>query len=116
MYPHCITTFNKLHSGKILPRIKSTARCCIPYEHIGPTDVGVIYHYKYKSEEEFYTKSCLRGDSLLPRGDMAKCDHMHNKGNFPRNGSDFDDGAWKQLTRQVPKYTIFDRMTNVSLY
>jgi len=104
-------------SGTILPRIISTARCCIPYEHpTGPTDVGVIYHYKYKSDEEYYIKSCVRGDSLLPRGQMTKCGHMRNGGNYPRNGSDFDDGAWKQLTRQVPKYAIFDKMTNVSLY
>lgn len=32
------------------------------------------------------------------------------------DGTDYDDGAWKQLKKQVPKYAIFDRMTNVSLY
>ena len=35
----------------------------------------VIYHYKYRSEEEYYIKSCVRGDSLLKRGDMTKCGH-----------------------------------------
>lgn len=103
-------------SGKIIPRIISTAKCCVPYEHNGPTDVGVIYHYKYKSEEEFYVKSCVRGDSLKHRGDMEKCRHMNTYGNFPRGGSDYDDLAWSQLKRQVPKYSIFDTMSNVSLY
>lgn len=100
-----------------MKRVKSTSKCCVPYEHpSGPTDVGVIYHYKYKSEEEFYRRSCLRGDSLLKRGDMSKCDHMDKFGNYPRDGSDYDDGAWKQLRRMVPKYAVFDRTTNVSLY
>ena len=102
--------------GTVIPRVKSTAKCCIPYDHDGPRDVGVIYHYKYKSEEEFYVKSCLRGDSLLGRGNMEKCGHMKNYGNFPRHGGTFDDSAWRQLKRMVPKYSIFDRMSNISLY
>ena len=102
----------------------------------------VIYHYKYRSEEEYYIKSCVRGDSLLKRGDMTKCGHRDKFGNFPSkedlflccffvyndipkltlvasrkgDGTDYDDGAWKQLKKQVPKYAIFDRMTDVSLY
>ena len=43
----------------------------------------VIYHYKYRSEEEYYIKSCVRGDSLLKRGDMTKCGHRDKFGNFP---------------------------------
>lgn len=103
-------------NGTVIPRITSTARCCNPHDYAGPRDVGIIYHYKYKSEEEFYMKSCLRGDSLKLRGDMEKCGHMRNTGNFPRGGIDYDDLAWKQLKRQVPKYAIFDRTTNISLY
>lgn len=104
-------------SGKVLRRIISTTKRFVPYNHpTGPRDVGLIYHYKFKSEEEFYTKSCLRGDSLLKRGDMTKCTHMSNRGNFPRDGTAYDDGAWQQLKRHVPKYAIFDQMSNVSLY
>jgi len=103
-------------NGTRIPRVFSTNKCCNPHHHRGPTDVGEIYHYKFKSEEEFYVKSCVRGDSLLPRGVMTKCGHMHNPGNLPRNGGEFDDSAWKQLKRFVPKYAIFDRMTDVSLY
>ena len=103
--------------GTKLKRVHSTNKCCIPYEHpTGPTDVGVIYHYKYRSEEEYYYKSCVRGDSLLQRGDMTKCGHRNKYGNYPRDGTDYDDGAWKQLKRHVPKYAIFDRLDNVSLY
>lgn len=103
-------------SGTVIPRVKSTDKCCVPYEHRGPTDVGEIYHYKYKSEEEFYMKSCVRGDSLSRRGDMTKCGHMSGYGNFPRDGDAFDDLAWRQLKRQVPKYGILDRMRDVALY
>ena len=103
-------------NGTILPRIISTARCCVPYEHDGPTDVGLIYHYKYKSEEEFWFKYCKRGDSLSKWGETPKCDHRHRYGNYPRDGDAFDDSAWRQLKRMVPKYAIFDRMPNVKLY
>lgn len=56
-------------SGAVIPRIISTARCCNPHDHQGPTDVGVIYHYKFRSEEEFFVKYCVRGDSLSKRGE-----------------------------------------------
>jgi len=94
-------------SGTIIQRLISTAKCCNPHRHDnGPTDVGQIFHYKYKSDQEFYWKSCVRGDSLKQRGDMEKCGHMNNRGNFPRDGTAFDDAAWRQLTRMVPKYSI----------
>lgn len=53
---------------------------------------------------------------LLARGDMTTCLHMKGFGNYPWNGSDYDDRAWRQLTHMVPKYSIFDRVTNISLY
>ena len=104
------------HSGASIPRIISTDRCCNHYDHLGPTDVGVIYHYKYKSEEEYRIKSCVWGDALNNRGYMPKCRDMFHRGNYPRVGGDFDDSAWRQLKRHHPKYSIFDRFSNVSLY
>ena len=95
-------------NGTITPRIKSTTRGVNPHDHDGPRDVGIIYHYKYKSDEEWYLKSCVRGDSLLARGDMRKCKDVERYGNEDRAGSDLDRGAWSQLVRMVPKYARFD--------
>mmetsp|Transcript_20459 Transcript_20459/g.48052 ORF Transcript_20459/g.48052 Transcript_20459/m.48052 type:complete len:342 (-) Transcript_20459:53-1078(-) len=92
-------------TGRI--RIKSTTRGVNPYEHDGPRDVGLLYHYKYKSEEEWYLKSCVRGHALFARGDMRKCNDLERSGNANRAGDDLDEGAWKQLLRMVPKYARF---------
>lgn len=88
----------------------------VPYQYAGPMDVAAIYHYRFKSEEEFRTKSCVRGDSLKKRGIIPKCDHINRPQNYPRNGNGFDDSAWKQLKLMVPKYALFDEMTDVSIY
>ena len=101
----------------IIPRVHSTTKKVRPpYEHPGPTDVALLYHYRFKSEEEFKTKSCVRGDSLKKRGVTPKCTDMTMSQNYPRDGLEFDDRAWVQLKRMCPKYGIFDETTSVSLY
>jgi hypothetical protein len=68
------------------------ALCCLKD---GDTSVAAVYHYKYKSEEEFYRKSCIRGRiNTAP----TKC------GEDFRVGEVFDDTAWQMLKRNVPKY------------
>ncbi|KAL7530421.1 hypothetical protein ACHAXR_005281 [Thalassiosira sp. AJA248-18] len=94
--------------GTAIPRLYSTTRGHVPYEHRGPTDVAALYHYRFKSEEEFYAKSCVRGDAILERGVTPKCDHMSRPQNYPRVGGEMDDLAWRQLKLRVPKYAIFD--------
>ena len=64
-------------------------------------DIAVLNHYKYKSEEEYMLKSCVRqsvtnidkgcGDTHLPAGTV------------------FDDTAWQLLQSKVPKYAKFNR-------
>ncbi|KAL9185978.1 hypothetical protein ACHAXT_005216 [Thalassiosira profunda] len=73
-----------------------------PYEYAGPTDVAEIYHYRFKSEEEFVAKNCVRGDSLQRRGDNPKCANLNKPQNYPRTGGAFDDAAWRQLKRMCP--------------
>lgn len=51
---------------------------------------------------------------MLKRGDVIKCGHRNKFGNYPRDGTGYDVGAWNQLKRLVPKYAIFDEMKNVS--
>ena len=86
-----------------------------PYEWEGPTDVAVLYHYRFKSEYEFFVKSCIGGEAIRSQGVMPKCDHMMRKQNYPRKGGDFDDLAWKQLIRMVPKYAIFDEKKDATM-
>lgn len=99
-------------NGTILPRVHSTTRNSNPYLHTkGPTDVAALYHYRFRSEEEFIHKSCVRGDSLQNRGVNPKCRHMDKPQVYPRDGLNFDDSAWRQLKRMVPKYRVFDEDT-----
>mmetsp|Transcript_24122 Transcript_24122/g.35539 ORF Transcript_24122/g.35539 Transcript_24122/m.35539 type:complete len:357 (-) Transcript_24122:967-2037(-) len=65
-----------------------------------PDDVAVLYHYKYKSEKEWYQKECVR---LTVFGYKKK-----TCGTAPLVGTVFDDSAWKVLRSRVPKYRVFD--------
>ncbi|KAL7524920.1 hypothetical protein ACHAXR_000779, partial [Thalassiosira sp. AJA248-18] len=79
-------------NGVVVPRIHSTTRNIRPpYIYPGPTDVALLYHYRFKSEEEFRVKSCVRGDSLKMRGVIPKCAHMSTSQNYPRHGEEYDD-------------------------
>ncbi|KAL7504958.1 hypothetical protein ACHAXN_005435 [Cyclotella atomus] len=74
----------------------------------GPEDSALFYHYKFKSLEEYEIKNCRRGHAL----DAGRAER-HNCGkdlslDFARNGTKFDNTAWMQLKRMVPKYTMFD--------
>lgn len=74
----------------------------------GPEDSALFYHYKFKSLEEYEIKNCRRGHAL----DAGRAER-HNCGkdltlDFAMNGTKFDNTAWMQLKRMVPKYTMFD--------
>lgn len=63
-----------------------------------PTDVAVFYHYALRSEGEFYYKTCLKKR-------YEKESRCNLKGYYTLyNGTMFDDLAWQQLVRMVPKY------------
>jgi Glycosyl transferase family 2 len=59
------------------------------------TSIAAIYHYKYKSYEEFQYKSCRRGKA------------SRLKANCPdpgQTGTVHDDRAWRAMQRLLPKY------------
>ncbi|KAL7465533.1 hypothetical protein ACHAXS_005867 [Conticribra weissflogii] len=68
-----------------------------------PSDVALFYHYRFKSMEELRQKTCVRGDVI---GKEKLC---NNKA-YLRDayGKTFDDSAWRQLKRMVPKYADFE--------
>ena len=71
-----------------------------------PTDVASFYHYALRSEGEFYYKTCLKKR-------YEKVSRCNLKGYYTLyNGTMFDDSAWKQLKRMVPKYRTFGEATN----
>jgi Glycosyl transferase family 2 len=72
--------------------------------HNGPTDLAAIYHYKYKSYEEYYRNKVPRG-SVFYGGSKGSTEFKWDS--LP-NGSIFDDLAWKTLLRHVPKYKFYD--------
>lgn len=63
-----------------------------------PFDKAAIYHYKYKSVEEFRFKRCQRGDIY----NFQLC-HKENYDKLPKGGEK-DDTAYKLLLKHVPKY------------
>jgi hypothetical protein len=69
------------------------ALCCI---HDGDVSVAAVYHYKYKSEEEFNFKLCTRGD--IYKFLKSTCPAI------PEAGTVYDDLAWQAMTRVNPKY------------
>ncbi|KAL7535360.1 hypothetical protein ACHAXR_007012 [Thalassiosira sp. AJA248-18] len=78
-----------------------------------PLDVAVLYHYPFKSEEEFIYKTCVKGTSLHQRGLLPMCNNSKYYNIY--NGTEFDDTAWKQLTRMVPKYRVYGEATDTNM-
>jgi hypothetical protein len=69
------------------------ALCCIKN---GDVSVAAIFHYKFKSFEEFNRKQCERGDIYKAL--------KHTCPATVQPGDVFDDSAWRAVTRLVPKY------------
>uniref|UniRef100_A0A7S1UYJ2 Glycosyltransferase family 92 protein n=1 Tax=Grammatophora oceanica TaxID=210454 RepID=A0A7S1UYJ2_9STRA len=69
-----------------------------------PDDVAVLHHYKYKSAQEWYWKSCIRKDVSTPQNSATRnCkDTLHV-------GKEHDDRAWEFLKKKVPKYALFEQ-------
>jgi hypothetical protein len=70
------------------------ALCCIKN---GDTSVAAIYHFKYKSKEEFHQKSCVRG--RIFKHATSNCGRLEHL-----TGEIFDDTVWRTLQRIEPKY------------
>lgn len=71
--------------------------CCV---QDGDVSVAAVYHYMYKSNDEYHDKRCHgRGD---PRN-SRQCQRNRNDAAV-EPGTVLDDSAWRTLTRLVPKY------------
>ena len=62
----------------------------------------------FKSDEEFHYKTCVRGWE----GKKIYCNKQYYRVHESRQ--EFDDSAWRQLVRMVPRYGVFGDATNNS--
>ena len=105
--PHSVETRNgttqKLLDGTArlseLGATTSVTNCS--YQNRACEDIAVLNHYKYKSEEEYMLKSCVRQS-------VTNIDKGCNDTYLPA-GTVFDDAAWRLLVSKVPKYSQFNR-------
>lgn len=80
-------------------------------DHERPSDILLLYHYRYGSKKEYVFKRCVRGDA---KGGSMWCDGNDIKEEgTPEHiqiapGDVFDDAAWQFLTSRLPKYRVFD--------
>lgn len=78
-----------------------------------PTDIALLYHFRFRSKEEFYYKNCIRGDVLQLRGVVPKC--TRNQAMQGMYGGQLDTLAWDKLKKMVPKYTTFENDANATI-
>jgi hypothetical protein len=81
--------------------------------HRGPTDVAVIYHFYFKSKEEYISKRSRGAGHLgmhqsLVKEAIAGLDPVNRNASIP-NGTIFDDTAWQMIKKMVPKYALYDK-------
>jgi hypothetical protein len=81
-------------------------------DHERPSDILLLYHYRYGSKKEYVYKRCVRGALV---GNKSWCNSSGNgiETDTPEHiqiapGDVFDDAAWQFLISRVPKYRAFD--------
>ena len=77
-----------------------------PFNPDGPTDVVVLHHIWTKSEKEYKFKTCTRG--FVAHGIENRTLNFPHCGTIPPTGSVFDNAAWLELKKRVPRYAVFD--------
>lgn len=82
-------------------------------DHERPSNVALLYHYRYTSMKEYVFKRCFRGnlganDWCNKKGTGLKEIPEGKEHILPQPGSVHDDTAWKLLARHVPKYRMYD--------
>lgn len=82
-------------------------------DHKRPSDVLLLYHYRYTSTKEYIFKRCVRGNIdpnywCNKEGTGIKKIPEGREHILPRPGAVYDDTAWTLLTQHVPKYRLFD--------
>lgn len=80
-------------------------------DHERPSDILLLYHYRYTSEKEYIYKRCVRGEvdvgnKWCDKGKGVRKNTPDHIQSVP--GEVFDDKAWQFLTSRVPKYRLYD--------
>lgn len=79
-----------------------------------PHNGAVIHHYKTLSEGEWKEKNCIRKD--VNAYDVNKdCETPAAQILPDSDGQTFDDSAWQRLRTLVPRYQIFDVLSESEL-
>jgi Glycosyl transferase family 2 len=79
-----------------------------PFNRNGPQDIASLYHFFSKSKKEFYSKRVRgRADTIKYDKDYFTAINESLSGWFP--GDTFDNSVWLTLTRNAPKYKIYER-------
>mmetsp|Transcript_32898 Transcript_32898/g.69220 ORF Transcript_32898/g.69220 Transcript_32898/m.69220 type:complete len:425 (-) Transcript_32898:703-1977(-) len=83
-----------------------------------PSQVLLLYHYRYTSSKEYHYKKCIRRETDGAKGCNEKLGTLHTvqeleeKGRPThialRTGSVFDDSAWRLFVERVPKYGMYN--------
>ena len=114
--PHAVTVKNnaEIHTTKFPgAKHKEAKGQTGASDHDYPSNILLLYHYRYTSQKEYIYKRCMRKD--VDRGGIW-CDKNGNsvrgKGT-PEHiqstpGDVFDDTAWRFLTDRVPKYKLYN--------
>ena len=89
----------------------------------GTMDIAVLYHYHYKSREEYIAKRERGGshiDKRTPVGKKIFDEKLrHAKNDQLPVGDTFDDSIWQILKTRVPKYGLLENigiMQRLSVY
>lgn len=101
-----------IHTTKYPGALFKPASSTAASDHERPSDILLLYHYRYGSKKEYVFKRCVRGDAI---GGNMWCDdgnEIRAEGT-PEHiqitpGEVFDDTAWQFLRNRVPRYRAFD--------
>ena len=69
------------------------------------TDIAVLYHYRFKSREEFIARK--ESSTTRPQDKITKSIEFAKYGQLPV-GDTFDDSIWQVLKNRVPRYGLLE--------
>ena len=75
-----------------------------------PIDVAALYHFRGKSEEEWWYRNCVRADV---NNHTMPCQDNKTKAYVPTGPIRHDDTVWQTLRLAIPSYRRFDHVTDL---
>ena len=81
-------------------------------DHERPSDIVLLYHYRYRSKKEYIFRRCVRGEAAGntwcdDEGEGITDDETPDHIQIVP-GEVFDDTPWQFLTSRVPKYRVYN--------